>query len=119
MNQKLNQQLIDNISQLLKRSIVADSALSQLRADKKAGFSAIFKADSGFKCNADTFQPYIAEVSDDLLAWQSSQDEAALVSLVRKIDKLIKIFNEFEKNYDSPGNVVQVNTPPAENSTRH
>lgn len=119
MNQKLNQQLIDNISQLLKRSIVADSALAQLRESKKAGFSAIFKSDSGFKCTANTFQPYIEEISDELLAWQSTQDEKLLIGLVKKIDKLIKIFNEFEKNYDSASNVVPVNTPPNTSSTKH
>lgn len=111
MTSTINQQLIDNISQLLKRSIIADSALMQLREDKKAGFSAIFKADAGFTSQANTFQPYIEEVSNDLLAWQQSQDKNLLVILVKKIDKLFKILTEFEKNYQQASNVVPVNAP--------
>lgn len=119
MNKKLNQQLIDNISQLLKRSLVADAALEQLRAEKKAGFSAIFHKDAGFKCTANTFQPYIAEISDELLLWQQSQSEPQLVALVKKIEKLIKILSEFEKNYDNPNASVIPASLTEENQPKH
>lgn len=99
MNIQLEQQLIENISQLLKRSIIADSALGELREDKKANFSAIFAKDSGFKTDANSFQPYIEEIADELLAWQQSKDQQLLVTLVKKIEKLFKVMAEFEGHY--------------------
>ncbi|KGJ87878.1 hypothetical protein [Thalassotalea sp. ND16A] len=99
MNIQLEQKLIENISQLLKRSIVADSALGELRADKKANFTAIFPKDAGFKSTADSFQPYIEEIADELLIWQQNKDQQVLVTLVKKIEKLFKVMAEFEGHY--------------------
>lgn len=99
MSNNIEQQLIDNISTLLKRSIVADSALAELRDSKKANFSAIFSKDAGFNCHANTFQPYIEEIADQLLTWQQSKDQQLLISLVKKIEQLYKVMAEFEGHY--------------------
>ncbi|WOH37006.1 hypothetical protein RI844_16790 [Thalassotalea fonticola] len=96
---KIEQQLIDNISQLLKRSIIADSALAQLKEDKQGNFSAIFPKGSVFKCTAMTFQPYIEEVADELMQWQQNKDQQLLVALVKKIEQLFKVIAEFETLY--------------------
>ncbi len=99
MTNKIEQQLIDNISQLLKRSIVADSALGELRQQKVGNFSAIFPPQSGFKANANTFQPYIEEIADELLVWQQTKQHELLVGLVKKIEQLFKVLSEFESHY--------------------
>ena len=99
MSKAIEQQLIENISIILKKSLVADATLVDLREKKKAGFKAIFTADAGFNCSADTFQPYVEEVADDLLKWQGSQDRALLVALVKKIEKLFSVLNNLENSY--------------------
>ena len=99
MTDKIEQQLIENISQLLKRSLVADSALAELKTSKQGNFSAIFAKDAGFKCNATTFQPYIEEIADELLLWQKNNDQAVLIGLVKKIEQLYKVIGEFESHY--------------------
>ena len=70
MSATVNQQLIDNISIILRKSLAADATLTDLREKKMAGFEAIFKKDAGFNSTANTFQPYVQEVADDLLKWQ-------------------------------------------------
>ena len=99
MSESVNQQLIDNISIILKKSLSADATLADLREQKKAGFAAIFKSDAGFKCSANTFQPYVEEVADDLLVWQESKDQAVLIALVKKIEQLFNVLNNFEQSY--------------------
>lgn len=99
MSDTINQQLIDNISIILKKSLAADATLADLRDQKKAGFKAIFTADAGFECSSNNFQPYVQEVADDLLAWQSTKDQQLLVKLVKKIEQLFNVLGNFEQSY--------------------
>ena len=99
MTQNIEQQLIENISQLLKKSLTADQVLAELRKKKSANFSAIFPEGSGFKSSANTFQPYIEEIADQLLQWQQSKDQEILISLVKKIEKLFKVMTKFESHF--------------------
>lgn len=99
MTSAINQQLIDNISIILKKSLTADATLSDLRENKKAGFKAIFTEDAGFEAKADTFQPYVEEVADDLLKWQQTQDQKLLIVLVKKIEQLFQVLANFESSY--------------------
>lgn len=99
MTAELNQKLIDNISIILKKSLAADATLADLREKKKAGFSAIFKPDAGFEASANTFQPYVEEVADELMSWQKSQNQQSLVSLVKKIEQLFIVLAQFEESH--------------------
>ena len=99
MTDSINQHLIDNISIILKKSLAADATLLDLRAKDKAKFQAVFKEDAGFKAKADTFQPYVEEVADELLIWQKSQDQTQLIALVKKIELLLKTLANFEKSH--------------------
>ena len=99
MTADLNQKLIDNISIILKKSLAADATLADLRDKKKAGFSAIFKADAGFEASANTFQPYVEEVADELMSWQKSQNQQSLISLVKKIEQLFVVLAKFEESH--------------------
>lgn len=99
MTTNVQKTLIDNISQILKRSLTADDTLKTLREKKMAGFEAIFKKDAGFSCSANTFQPYVEELSNDLLAWQQSQEQQLLVSLVKKIEQLFIVLGNFEASH--------------------
>lgn len=99
MSATVNQQLIDNISTILRKSLAADATLTDLREKKMAGFEAIFKKDAGFNSAANTFQPYVQEVADDLLKWQETQDQNLLIALVKKIEQLFTVLGNFEQSY--------------------
>lgn len=99
MTANINQQLIENISMILKKSLSADATLADLREKKQASFEAIFKKDAGFSCSDNNFQPYVEEVADDLLKWQQSQDQALLIALVKKIEQLFTVLGNFEQSH--------------------
>ena len=100
MTKAIEQQLIENISVILKKSLAADATLTDLRAQKKAGFEAIFKKNSGFNCTANMFQPYVEELSDDLLHWQKNQaQQQLLIPLVKKIEQLFTVLAGFEQSH--------------------
>jgi len=101
MSKAIEQQLIENISIILKKSLSAEASLADLREQKKAGFEAIFKKDAGFDCSANTFQPYVEEVADDLLKWQASHDQALLIALVKKIEQLFTVLGNLEQSYQA------------------
>jgi hypothetical protein len=100
MTKAIEQQLIENISVILKKSLAADATLADLREHKKASFKAIFTKDSPFNSSADTFQPYVEEVANDLLQWQVSKDKNQLVTLVKKIEQLFTVLANFEQSYN-------------------
>jgi hypothetical protein len=100
MSKAIEQQLIENISLILKKSMTADATLADLREQKKASFEAVFTKDAGFNSSANTFQPYVEEIADDLLKWQASQDQAQLISLVKKIEQLFTVLANLEQSYN-------------------
>jgi len=99
MTNTIDKQLIDNISIILKKSLTADATLADLREKKQASFEAIFTKDAGFNCSADTFQPYVEEIADDLINWQQSHDQNLLIALVKKIEQFFKVLGNFEQSY--------------------
>ncbi|MDG1750925.1 MAG: hypothetical protein P8I03_04590 [Thalassotalea sp.] len=99
MSATVNQQLVENISIILKQSLSADATLSDLREKKQASFEAIFTKDAGFTCSANTFQPYVEEVANDLVFWQKTSDQATLISIVKKIEQLFTVLGNFEQSY--------------------
>ncbi len=102
MTKAIEQQLIENISLVLKKSLTADATLADLRKQKKAGFEAVFKKESGFTCSANTFQPYVEEVADDLLAWQANKtQQQLLIPLVKKIEQLFIVLAGFEQTHSA------------------
>ena len=101
MTQSINQKLVENISIILKKSLTADATLADLREKKMAGFEAVFKKDAGFNCTANTFQPYVEEVADELLVWQKTHDQTLLINLVKKIEQLFTVLANFEQSYQA------------------
>lgn len=99
MSATVSKQLVENVSIILKKSLSADATLSDLREKKQASFEAIFKKDSGFTCSANTFQPYVEEVANDLIFWQKTSDQATLISMVKKIEQLFTVLGNFEQSY--------------------
>ncbi len=100
MTKAIEQQLIENISIILKKSLSADATLANLREQKKAGFEAIFKKDAGFQCSENTFQPYVEEIADDLLKWQANKDQQLLITMVKKIEQLFTVLANLEQSYN-------------------
>ena len=99
MTKEIEKQLVENISIILKKSLTADATLADLRENKKAKFEAIFKKDAGFSSSSENFQPYVQEIADDFLAWQTSQDEGQLIILVKKIEQMFTLLGNFEQSY--------------------
>ena len=100
MTKAIEQQLIENISLILKKSLTADATLADLREQKKAAFEAIFKKEAGFNCTANTFQPYVEELADNLLQWQANkEDQQLLIPLVKKIEQLFTVLAGFEQSH--------------------
>ncbi|MEW6989080.1 hypothetical protein AADZ91_00210 [Colwelliaceae bacterium 6441] len=99
MTATVSQQLVENVSIILKKSLSADATLSDLREKKQASFEAIFKKDAGFNCTANTFQPYVEEVANDLVFWQKTSDQATLIAMVKKIEQLFTVLGNFEQSY--------------------
>ncbi|XPF92758.1 hypothetical protein ACM9HF_12015 [Colwellia sp. RE-S-Sl-9] len=97
MTNAVNQQLLDNISLVLKKSLAADATLADLREKKQAGFEAVFKKEAGFKSSANTFQPYVEELADDFMLWQKNNDQTLLISIVKKIEQLFIVLGNFEQ----------------------
>ncbi|MDN3653709.1 hypothetical protein QWY77_13270 [Thalassotalea ponticola] len=100
MTSNIEKHLVDNISQLLKRSLTIDATLNELRQQKQANFNAIFPKNSEFKVHADTFQPYIEELADELLIFQQTQNNELLMAMVKKIELLYSLINKFETLYE-------------------
>jgi|TARA_B110000014_G_scaffold254894_1_gene236072 primosomal protein N'' len=99
MTKAIEKQLVENISIILKKSLSADASLADLRENKKAKFEAIFKKNAGFSCSSENFQPYVQEIADNFLAWQTSQDQSQLIALVKKIEQMFTILGNFEQSY--------------------
>jgi hypothetical protein len=100
MTKAIEQQLIENISVILKKALTADATLADLREQKKASFEAVFTKDAGFTNSANTFQPYVEEIADDLLHWQANKDQQQLlIPLVKKIEQLFTVLANFENSY--------------------
>ncbi len=99
MTDTVNQQLLDNISLVLKKSLTADATLADLREKKQAGFEAVFTKEAGFKCSANTFQPYVEEVADEFMLWQKNKDQTLLIGIVKKIEQLFIVLGNFEQSY--------------------
>jgi len=100
MSAKVSKQLVDNLSIILKKSLSADATLADLREKKQASFAAIFTKDAGFTCSANTFQPYVEEVANDLVFWQKTSDQQTLISIVKKIEQLFKVLGNFEQSHN-------------------
>ncbi|MEI6893534.1 MAG: hypothetical protein V5789_02655 [Colwellia sp.] len=101
MTKAIEQQLIENISIILKKSLTADATLANLREQKKANFAAVFTTDSHFKSSANTFQPYVEEIANDLVQWQANREQALLITLVKKIEQLFIVLADFEQSYSN------------------
>ena len=98
MSATVSQQLVENVSIILKKSLSADATLTDLRKNKQASFEAIFKKGAGFTCTANTFQPYVEEVANELVFWQKTSDQATLIALVKKIEQLFTVLAQFEQS---------------------
>jgi len=100
MSEVVSKQLIENLSIILKKSLTADATLADLREKKQASFAAIFTKDAGFTCSANTFQPYVEEVANDLVFWQKTSDQQTLIATVKKIEQLFKVLGNFEQSHN-------------------
>ena len=66
---------------------------------KRKSLLRIFTKDAGFICSANTFQPYVEEIADDVMKWQQSNDQNLLIALVKKMEQLFTVLGNFEQSY--------------------
>ncbi len=99
--QSIIQSLAENVQVIYRKSIDADSIISQLQQEGKGKFSAIFAQDAGFKANSRLFKPYVEELAADVLSLeQQSEHEVkqALPGIVKKIELMLTTLTQFQKN---------------------
>lgn len=91
-------QLEQNLKELYRKAVDADTLLAQLRQQGQANFSQIMKNDGSFNCQADHFMPYLTETADQIYAIkQSGQfNTATLQRVVRQLQVLHKTLADLQ-----------------------
>ena len=91
--------LTENMQLIYRKAIDADQSLNQLQQSGKGKFSHIFGEDSGFTANSKRFMPYVEELSNQIAELSQKDDQtiqAALPSVVKKIELLMKTLTQFQ-----------------------
>lgn len=84
-------QLAATLEQTLLDAQRLDAALVALRAQGRAQFSAIFRADAGFETRSDRFVPYVQELMLTLDALRDRSDwDLPLAIEVKKLGLLMR-----------------------------
>ncbi|MCY7294666.1 hypothetical protein [Alteromonas sp. a30] len=94
-------QLKDNLQLLYRKSIDADNALKQLRAQGIGKFEQVFEKQSGFESTSKEFRPYVEEVAKNieaLLTQDETQMQQSLPIIIKKMELLFKTLAGFQQS---------------------
>lgn len=94
----LQQKLNNSLREIYTLALRADEQIEELKSEDKGKFSAIFQKNSGFTAQADTFLPYLIEVSEDVQALSDLSDEqltARLQPVLQKIQLMSQVLQQF------------------------
>ncbi|MCV2883581.1 hypothetical protein OE749_02565 [Aestuariibacter sp. AA17] len=93
--------LAENMQLIYRKAIDADNTLNALQKDGKGKFSNIFNSNEGFRVSSKRFMPYVEELSNDIAELSQKDDatiQAALPSVVQKLELLMKTLNQFQQS---------------------
>lgn len=90
--------LEQNLKELYRKALDADTVLEQLRQQGHGKFQQIFADDGLFQCQSDHFMPYLTETADQIYAMrQAGQfNTATLEKVVKQLQVLHKTLAEFQ-----------------------
>lgn len=99
-NQELHEQLTAQLKSFYNPAMEADEFLALLSKRRMGKFSSIFSAESGFKCSANRFLPYMEELVDDQAALPKPEEagfEEAITKLLMKFKEMHLLLAHFSE----------------------
>lgn len=93
--------LNDNLKVIYRKAVDADTALNTLQASGKGKFKTIFGENTEFTTRSKRFTPYVEEIAGEvavLVDADESSLNAALPSLVKKIESILTTLDQFKRS---------------------
>ncbi len=96
---KLLEQLDNNLKELYRKALDADTLLDNLQQQGQAKYQSIFSKDSPFQVNSNRFMPYLSETAEQIAAMKQSQqfNTATLQNVVEQLKLLHKTLADFRQ----------------------
>lgn len=93
---QLLQQLDQNLKELYRKALDADTLLDELQQQGHGKYQAIFPAGL-FQVESNRFMPYLSETAEQISAIRQTQqfNTATLENVVRQLQQLHKTLQEF------------------------
>jgi len=93
--------LEQNLKELYRKAIDADSQINELKKQGHGKFDAIFKDDTLFDTKADKFMPYLEETAEQILSLKNSElnaqtQQADIELVVKKLHILHQTIGNFK-----------------------
>ena len=93
--------LEQNLKELYRKAIDADSHINELKKQGHGKFEAVFKDDKLFTTKADKFMPYLEETAEQILELKSKDlsepaNQEQLETVVKKLHLLHTTLSEFK-----------------------
>lgn len=84
--------LENNMQEIYRKAVDADSYINQLKKQGMAKFASVFPNQSLFNCSGSAFMPYVSELSEDIEQFkQTPNDESQLTLILKKMEQLHKV----------------------------
>ena len=96
--QNIIEHLNENLKQLYRQAVDADTFIESMQKQGKGKFSAIFSNSSLFTGSSKYFKPYIAEVAADVseLSNLDTLTETQLKPVLKKLEQLHTTLGQFK-----------------------
>ena len=92
--------LEQNLKELYRKAIDADTHINELKKQGHGKFEAIFKDDTLFTAKADKFMPYLEETAEQILTLKNSEDPAqAQQTQIETIVKKLHLLHQTIANF--------------------
>jgi primosomal protein N'' len=107
--QAILDKLQENLQLIYRKAVDADNLLDSFQKDGKGKFQTIFADSSPFKTRAKRFEPYVAEVCENMDAFTAldfantdkAQIEQDLSVIVMQIEQLLSTLVQFKDSLKS------------------
>ena len=104
--QAIIEKLQENLQIIYRKAVDADAKLDAFQKDGKGKFNTIFAESSPFKARAKRFEPYVAEVCENMDAFvaldleqtDKTEIEQRLGVLVAQIEQLLTTLVQFKES---------------------
>lgn len=96
---KLLEQLDNNLKELYRKALDADTLLDNLQQQGQVKYQSIFSKDNSFQVSSNRFMPYLSETAEQIAAMKQSQqfNTATLQNVVEQLKLLHKTLADFRQ----------------------